>query len=258
MAKRIIIVEDDPMAAKVLRYALVDEGYHILVATNGQTAIEQIVGSEIALVIADVHLPDISGFDLCVEIRARRYSGPILLVSGERSIEAKVQGFSAGADDYVTKPVDLLEFTARAANLLRRFQQIEGQNMGIVRVGSAVLSLGSLSYVSDDVEERLLTPTEMRLLEYLMRRPGQTITRDALIQHIWGGDVGEDTNRIDVYVRRLRHKIERIPVSPRYLRTVRGAGYVFQEPGQPVHDDDTRERSLPDYGADTGGTAGDD
>jgi DNA-binding winged helix-turn-helix (wHTH) protein len=92
------------------------------------------------------------------------------------------------------------------------------------------LSLGTLTYFSEDVGSQLLTPTEMRLIEYLMRRAGQTVSRADLIQHVWSIDVGDDTNRIDVYVRRLRHKIERDPVAPRYLRTVRGAGYVFQDP----------------------------
>ncbi|HEX5164954.1 MAG TPA: response regulator transcription factor, partial [Thermomicrobiales bacterium] len=140
------------------------------------------------------------------------------------------RGFNAGADDYVTKPADLLELLARANNLVRRFQQLDEQNTASVRVGNAELSLGTLTYFSDDVGAQLLTPTEMRLIEYLMRRAGQTVSRADLIQHVWGIDVGDDTNRIDVYVRRLRHKIERDPVSPRYLRTVRGAGYVFQDP----------------------------
>lgn len=238
MTKRIIVIEDDPMAAKVLRYALEDEGYTVRVATLGRPAIELIIGREVALVIADVRLPDMDGFTLCHEIRDRGYAGPILLISAEGSLDAKIQGFRAGADDYVTKPVDLLECLARVNNLVRRFQRTEGENMAIVQVGDAELSLGTLTYGSDDVDDRLLTPTEMRMLEYLMRRPDRTVSRDELIQHVWGGDVGEDTNRIDVYIRRLRHKIERSPVAPRYLRTIRGAGYVFQPPGL-AYDDDT-------------------
>ena len=112
-----------------------------------------IVGREIALVIADVHLPDIDGFMLCQEIRARRYTGPILLISAEGSLDAKIRGFDSGADDYVTKPVDLLECLARVNNLVRRFQQTEVQNMAVVRVGNAELSLGTLTYLSDDVAE---------------------------------------------------------------------------------------------------------
>jgi len=228
-----VVVEDDPMAAKVLSYALEDEGFNVRVATNGHQAIEVIGGREVAIVIADVNLPDMTGIMLCNEIRSRRYSGPIVLISSEGSVEAKVQGFNAGADDYVTKPADLQELIARVNNLIRRFRQIDERNTATVRVGSAELSLGTLMYVSDEVKPQLLTPTEMRLIEFLMRNSGQTISRDALIQHVWEIDAGDDTNRIDVYVRRLRHKIEPNPASPRYLRTVRGAGYVFQDPNQP-------------------------
>lgn len=233
-----VVVEDDPMAAKVLRYALEDEGYRVQVATTGRMALDAIVGHEIALVIADVHLPDMDGFMLCHEIRSRRYIGPILLVSAEGSLDAKVRGFNAGADDYVTKPADLLELLARANNLVRRYRQIDDQSAATIRVGNAELTLGTLTYRSDDIQPQLLTPTEMRLIEYLMRRAGQTVSRDALIRHVWDIDAGDDTNRIDVYVRRLRHKIERDPTEPLYLRTVRGAGYVFQDPAVASAGDD--------------------
>jgi DNA-binding response OmpR family regulator len=218
------------MAAKVLRYALEDEGYLVQVASTGRAASELIAGREIALVIIDVQLPDVSGIALCSEIRSRRYAGPVLLLSAEGGLDTKVQGFNAGADDFMTKPADLPELLARANNLIRRFRQTDEKDLASVQVGSAVLSLGAMTYVSEEVETQLLTPTEMRLIEYLMRRAGQIVSRDVLIHHVWGQFVGDDTNRIDVYVRRLRHKIEPNPASPRYLRTVRGAGYVFQIP----------------------------
>ena len=138
-----VVVEDDPMAAKVLRYALEDEGYRVQVVATGRAAIDAIVGHEIDLVIADVQLPDTDGFALCDEVRAKRYIGPILLVSSEGSVDAKVRGFNAGADDYVTKPADLLELLARANNLVRRFRQLDEQNTASVRVGSAELSARS-------------------------------------------------------------------------------------------------------------------
>jgi DNA-binding response OmpR family regulator len=235
MNKRIVIVEDDAMAAKVLHYALQDEGYSVQVTTHGSNALKEIVGREVDLVVVDVTLPDMDGFTLCRELRARRYTGPILFASGNRTLAAKVQAFESGADDYVTKPVELLEFLARVNSLIRRFQHTAARSDAVVRVADAELLLAVLTYASDDVAPTLLTPTEMRLLEYLMRRPGQIVSRDALISHVWGFQSLEDTNRIDVYVRRLRHKIERDPVQPRYLRTVRGAGYVFDPPDHAVH-----------------------
>jgi DNA-binding response OmpR family regulator len=132
-----VIVEDDPMAAKVLRYALEDEGYRVQVAGTGSAAIEAIVGREIAVVVADIQLPDMTGFALCDEIRARRYSGPILLVSSETSIEAKVRGFNAGADDYITKPADLLELIARVNNLVKRYRKIDQRTTATVQVSNA-------------------------------------------------------------------------------------------------------------------------
>jgi DNA-binding response OmpR family regulator len=255
---RIVIVEDDPMSAKVVRFALEDEGFDAVVAARGSQGLDEIVGRETDLVILDIVLPDLTGLALCRELRARRYMGPIIFLSGRRELAAKIEAFAAGADDFVVKPFEVLELVARVRSNIRRTQRAEQQTIGtVVRAGDAELLLASLTYSSDVIEPTLLTPTEMRMLEYLMRHGDTAVSRETLINHVWGFDSLDDTNRVDVYIRRLRHKIEPDPTAPRYLHTVRGLGYVFRpadDPSRPASVE-PNDADLPPSGANPSGIA---
>ena len=229
MTGRIVVVDDDPVGVKVLRFVLTDEGYDTVTVSRGSEVFNQVIGRETDLVILDVGLPDIDGFSLCKELRARRYRGPVIFLTSRSDINSKVTGFDIGADDYIIKPYEPLELVARVHSVIRRFKSADLQSQGtIVRVEDAELSIGELTYSSDAARQALLTPTEMRILECLMRNTRIVITRDTLIQRVWGYEFIGDTNRVDVYIRRIRRKIEADPTSPRYLHTVRGIGYVFR------------------------------
>jgi two-component system, OmpR family, response regulator RegX3 len=231
---RIVVVDDDPVGAKVLRFILDDEGYETVTVNRGSQVFGEVIGRETDLVILDVGLPDIDGFVLCKELRARRYNGPVIFLTSRTDILSKVEGFQIGADDYIVKPYEPLELVARVQSVIRRFKSTDRQSQGtLVRVDDAELSIGELTYRSNSVQPALLTPTEMKILECLMRNARIIISRETLIERVWGYDFIGDTNRVDVYIRRVRRKIEADPTSPRYLHTVRGIGYVFRVEGEP-------------------------
>ena len=227
--ERIVVVEDDPLALKILDFVLTDEGYQVAIARTGAEALTQIVGRETALALLDVHLPDTDGFTLLRALRARRYTGPVIFLSGRTGIDAKLDAFRLGADDYITKPFEPLELVARVNAVIRRYLAGDRQSLGtLIRADDAELDLGTLTYRSAAVASTLLAPTEMRILECLMRNAHIIISRDTLIERVWGYDLYGDTNRVDVYIRRVRRRIEPDPTRPRYLHTIRSIGYVFR------------------------------
>ena len=228
---RIVVVDDDPTTAKVMRLVFNDLGYETVTVTRGTQAYAEIIGRETGIVILDVRLPDINGFHLLKELRARRYEGPVIFVTGRTDLEDKLEGFRIGADDYLVKPFEPLELVARVESVIRRFHHHDKQCMGtVLRVDDAELDIGDLTYRSKVVECVELSPTEMQILQCLMRNPRITITRDLLVERVWGYDMEGDTNPVDVYIRRVRRKIEEDPSSPNYVHTVRGLGYVFRPP----------------------------
>jgi two-component system, OmpR family, response regulator RegX3 len=229
MNGNIVLVDDDPVTAKVMRFILEDAGYKTRVLHRGSEVVAEVTEKETDLVLLDVTLPDIDGFTLCKLLRGRRYHGPIIFLTGRGKIHDKVEGFSCGADDYIVKPFEPLELLARVESVIRRVKRSDQQSMGtVLRVDDAELSIGELTYKSDVVGTVSLTPTEMRILECLMRNSWIVISRETLIDRVWGYDFIGDTNRVDVYIRRVRRKIELDPTNPCYLRTVRGIGYVFR------------------------------
>ncbi|RIK46192.1 MAG: DNA-binding response regulator [Chloroflexi bacterium] len=238
-SQRIVVVDDDPVTAKVMRLVFEDEGYETVTLTRGSQAYAEIIGRDTQLVILDVNLPDINGFSLCKELRARRYYGPVIFLTGRADLEDKLEGFRIGADDYIVKPFEPLELVARVESVVRRFHHHDQQSLGtVLRVDDAELSIGELTYSSDVVEPVVLSPTEMRILECLMRNARIVISRERLIERVWGYDLEGDTNRVDVYIRRVRRKIEEDAAQPRYLHTVRGLGYVFRPENETAGTDD--------------------
>ena len=230
MAQRIVVADADPMVARVMRFMLEDAGYIAEIARTGVDVVVAVAGRETALVLLEWLLPDIRGPRLVRELRARGYRGPLVVVSGSTSIEDKLAAFDLGIDDYIAKPFEPLELLARTEAVLRRAVRSERATAGaVVRAGDAALDLGALTYRSNEVSPVLLAPTEMRILELLMRDPDVAISRATIIARVWGDyDLAGDTNRVDVYIRRIRRKIEPDPAQPRYLRTVHGLGYAFQ------------------------------
>ena len=232
---RIVVVEPERIAGKVLEFVLNDAGHEVALARDAAGALDAVVGRETDAVLLPTELPrpGPDGYALCQELRARRYAGPLLFVSPRRETADKVRAFDVGADDYLVAPFDPLELIARVLAIVRRYRAHDRQGLGtVLRVGDAELSLGELTFRREGRAPETLTPVEMRLLECLMRNQQITIGRDTLIERVWGFDYLGDSNRVDVYIRRIRTKVEDRPDRPTYLHTVRGLGYVFRAPAQ--------------------------
>jgi DNA-binding response OmpR family regulator len=213
----------------MVRAVLADEDYQVETVRTGAEAIAQVRGQATALVLLEKRLPDVDGFTLLGELRARRYTGPVMFVSSVSQVEVIAAAFHHGADDYLVKPFEPSELLARITAIIRRRYDRNQQALGsILRVGDAELDMRTLTYRSDVTPPTLLTPTESRLLECLMRNVQIVISRETLIERVWGYDFAGETNRVDVYIRRLRAKIEGSRNGRRYLHTVRGVGYVFR------------------------------
>lgn len=228
--ERILIVEDDRAVARGLEYGLQSEGFTALRAETGQAALELARREPVDLVLLDVRLPDISGFDVCRQLRAEGKRLPILMLTARDEELDKVLGLELGADDYVVKPYSLRELVSRVRALLRRAYgelastgaesrmafgdvEVDFERFQVLRGGRAVD----------------LTPTELRLLRYLMQQVNRPVGRDELIEAVWGYDstIGSDRT-VDVHMRHLRMKLEEDPANPQWLVTVRGMGYKFE------------------------------
>jgi len=227
--ERILIVEDERAVARGLEYGLTSEGFTTLLADTGRQGLDMARSQNPDLILLDIRLPDISGFDICRQLRAEGKRMPILMLTARDEEVDKVLGLELGADDYVVKPFSLRELTSRIRALLRRaygdlavpsdrerlaFGEVE---MDLQRL--QVYREGKLIY---------LTPTEFRLLRYLVAHPDRPFSRDELIEAVWGYDSSVGNQRtVDVHMRHLRVKLETDPSTPRWLVTVRGIGYKF-------------------------------
>jgi two-component system, OmpR family, response regulator RegX3 len=226
----IVVIDPNTMVGKLLRFVLGQAGYEqVVLARTASEAVSAVVGREIDAVLMEVDLPDGDGYHLCKELRGSRYNGPIIFVSHRQDSKDRVRAFKSGADDFIVEPFDPAELVARVEAVTRRYKQIDHQALGtVLKVGEAELSISELTFRSAGRPPALLTPTEMRILECLMRNNQVTISRDTLIERTWGYEFIGESNRVDVYIRRLREKIERDPGQPEYIHTIRGVGYVFR------------------------------
>ena len=223
---RILIVEDEESLADSVRYNLEREGYAVTVAADGRRALERFRAEPPALVILDLMLPEVSGLDVCRAIRAES-DVPIIMVTAKDSEADKVAGLELGADDYVTKPFSVRELVSRVRALLRRTRIRPDGVQADVLTGGPV----EMDVVRHEVlvggEPAAFPPKEFELLETFLRRKGRLLTREFLIEQVWGTDYFGDTKTLDVHVKRLRKKIEADPHEPLHLVTIRGLGYKF-------------------------------
>jgi two-component system, OmpR family, response regulator RegX3 len=225
-APRILLVEDEEPLAESVRYSLEREGFEVVLAADGRRAIEKFRTHEPDLVVLDLMLPEMSGLDVCRAIRADS-TVPIVMVTAKDSEADKVAGLELGADDYVTKPFSVRELISRVRAHLRRAK------MGIELPPEDVLEAGPIRMdvarheVHVDGISIAFPPKEFELLEAFLRRRGRLLTREFLIEEIWGADYVGDTKTLDVHVKRVRRKIEPDPHEPVHLVTVRGLGYKF-------------------------------
>jgi DNA-binding response OmpR family regulator len=228
--ERILIVEDERAVARGLEYGLGKEGFKTLWAANGQQALDLARSRDPHLILLDIRLPDVSGWDVCRQLRAEGKRQPILMLTACDEETDKVLGLELGADDYVVKPYSLREVISRVRALLRRAygELAMTSDDGRLTFGDTTLDLERLQAYRGG-QPVYLTPTEFRLLRYLVSNPDRPFSRSELIQAVWGYDseVGYDRT-VDVHIRHLREKLEEDPAQPRWLVTVRGIGYKFQ------------------------------
>jgi two-component system response regulator RegX3 len=224
---RVLVVEDEESFSDALSYMLRKEGFEVSVAATGTSALTEFDRTGADIVLLDLMLPEMSGTEVCRQLRSRSHV-PIIMVTARDSEIDKVVGLEIGADDYVTKPYSPRELVARIRAVLRR-------NAGeVAELTPPTLSAGP---VRMDVERHVVTVSgaavplplkEFELLEMLLRNAGRVLTRGQLIDRVWGADYVGDTKTLDVHVKRLRSKIEPEPSTPRYIVTVRGLGYKFE------------------------------
>jgi two-component system response regulator RegX3 len=225
---RILIVEDEPALADSIRYGLEREGFECTVLADGLRAVEYVRSWRPDLILLDLMLPGMPGTDVCREIR-RVGHVPIVMVTAKDSEADKVLGLELGADDYITKPFSMRELVARVRAVLRRAGAAPEpeERATALQAGPVVIDTERHEVrVREEIVD--LPPKEFALLEVLVRKVGKLMTRDALINQVWGEDYYGDTRTLDVHIKRLRAKIEPDPRNPSHLRTVRGLGYRFE------------------------------
>jgi two-component system, OmpR family, response regulator RegX3 len=223
---RILIVEDEECWAEALSYLLRQEGFEVTVASTGEAALNQFDCRGADLVLLDLMLPQISGVDMCRELRSRS-NVPIIMVSASDSEVDRVVGLEVGADDYVTKPYSSRELLARIGAVRRRHQRsIRTRTASVLTAGPVRVDVDRRE-VTVNASPVALTPKEFLLLEVLLRNAGRVLTRTQLIDLVWGSGYVGDTRTLNIHVARLRAKIEPDPSAPRYLQTLRGVGYKF-------------------------------
>jgi DNA-binding response OmpR family regulator len=228
----VLVIEDDATLAAAVRYNLERDGYTCLVAADGARALDLARRDRPALVLLDVMLPGIDGFEVCRRIRSES-SVPIIMLTARVDETDRVVGLEVGADDYVTKPFSMRELMARVRAQMRRAQMRPDDD----GAGQRAVSFGRVRVdparreVARDGEPVALKPKEYDLLWFFVRNPGRVFSRDHLLEQVWGYDFPGGSRTVDVHVRWLREKIEDDPANPRHLRTSRGAGYLFEVAG---------------------------
>ena len=233
MEKKVLVVEDEKPIADILQFNLEKEGYRVAVAYDGEEALEKVIEETPDLVLLDLMLPKKDGMEVCREIRKEHYM-PIIMLTAKDSEIDKVLGLELGADDYVTKPFSTRELIARVKANLRRHQKDENQaEMEVKDIEIGPLVIQPNAYQVTKYGEPLdLTHREFELLHYLARHIGQVMTREHLLQTVWGYDYFGDVRTVDVTVRRLREKVEDNPSHPVWIITRRGVGYYLRNPEQ--------------------------
>jgi two-component system response regulator VicR len=235
MEKKILVVDDEKPIADILQFNLKKEGYDVYCAYDGNEAVKMVEEIQPDLILLDIMLPLRDGMEVCREIR-KKYEMPIIMLTAKDSEIDKVLGLELGADDYVTKPFSTRELIARVKANLRRHQQFLSQpdaenETNEIEIGSLVIHPNAY-VVSKRGETIELTHREFELLYYLAKHIGQVMTREHLLQTVWGYDYYGDVRTVDVTVRRLREKIEDSPSHPTWIVTRRGVGYYLRNPEQ--------------------------
>jgi DNA-binding response OmpR family regulator len=227
---RILVVDDEPNLLHSVAYSLRKEGHEVVTADDGEEALDKAGSDKPDVIVLDVMLPGLDGFEVCRRLRATS-TVPILMLTAKDSEIDRVVGLEIGADDYLTKPFSMRELMARVKAMLRRVGMVQSPPEGagdILKATGLEVDLLRRRVVCEGLEVTL-KPKEFDLLAFLIARPGRVFTRDALLEHVWGYDYGGITRTVDAHVRSLREKLGDDAESPRWIETLRGVGYRFRE-----------------------------
>jgi DNA-binding response OmpR family regulator len=222
---RILIVEDNRRFHRSLRTSLEEDGYAVDSAFDGDEGEDFALSAPYDLIILDVMLPKKDGYNLCRDLRQLGINSPILMLTARDAVEDRVDGLDSGADDYLVKPFSMMELRARLRALLRRDKS---EKIALLKVGDLVVDPANHHIQRGDTDIKL-TPREFSILEYFVRSPNRILTREMILAHVWNFDFISGSNVVDVYVRRLRRKIDD-PFEVKLLETIRGVGYRLLRP----------------------------
>ncbi len=224
---KILVVDDEKLLVKGIKFNLENEGYQVECAYDGASAVELARGGNFDLIILDLMMPEIDGLEACVKIREFS-SVPIIMLTARSEDTDKIIGFECGADDYITKPFNILELKARIRALLRRASgSVQTKQQSRITVGGLTLDMEQRVAIRDG-ETVELTAKEYDLIELLMKNPRRVYSRENLMNVVWGYSYTGDYRTVDVHIRRLREKLERTPAEPEYIMTKWGVGYYFK------------------------------
>ena len=227
MAKKVLVVDDEKLIVKGIRFSLEQDGMEVTCAYDGEEALRLAREQKFDMILLDIMLPKLSGTEVCQQIR--EFSGvPIVMLTAKSEDMDKIMGLEYGADDYITKPFNILEVKARIRAIMRRTARREetGRQPGVIESGDMRMDCDSRR-VTVSGREVNLTTKEFDLLELLIKNPNKVYSRENLLKLVWGADYPGDVRTVDVTVRRLREKIEDDPANPTYILTRRGVGYLF-------------------------------
>jgi DNA-binding response OmpR family regulator len=225
---RILLVDDEQSVQTLLSYPLRKDGYHVTSAIDGQEALQRFAEARFDLVILDLMLPKLDGVEVCRQLR-RRSQVPIIMLTAKGSETDKVAGLEVGADDYITKPFSMREFRSRVKAALRRSRMVgDFPEEGSIESGELNIDFGRRMVQLREDEVRV-TYVEFEILSALARSPGRVLSRQTLLECVWGDSDYRDPRTVDVHIRHLREKLETNPKEPEFLFTVRGVGYRFRE-----------------------------
>ncbi|HHX54835.1 MAG TPA: response regulator transcription factor [Clostridiales bacterium] len=227
MAIRVLVVDDEKLILKGIRYSLEQDGMDVDSAYDGEEALELARANKYDIILLDIMLPEMTGYEVCQNIRG--FSDvPIIMLTAKSDDMDKILGLEYGADDYITKPFNILELKARIKAILRRNRKHkEKASSKKITIGKLILDIESRRVFIND-EEVNLTAKEFDLLKLLIQNPNKVYSRDDLLNLVWGYDYPGDVRTVDVHVRRLREKVENNPSDPKYIHTKWGVGYFFQ------------------------------
>jgi two-component system phosphate regulon response regulator PhoB len=226
VAEKILLVDDEEMIVESIEYALLQEGYEVVRASNGQEALQQVQLTKPNLIVLDLMLPQLSGLEVCRLLRREHNDVPVIMLTAKGEEIDRVIGLEVGADDYLVKPFSLRELVARIKALLRRSKSTDTdtKTTKVYQYQDLSVNLSEHRVLVGDRQVEL-SPKEFKILAMLLSTPGRVFSREELLEQVWGLDFYGDTKTVDVHIRWLREKIEEDPSTPKYVQTVRGFGY---------------------------------